>query len=86
MKFLAMWLNALLNDNGVSTTLSPREIVTRHKLDFTKHCRVRFGAYVKESADADVTNTIHERTQECIALGPTKNFQGSVACFDLENG
>eukprot|EP00804_Cyclotella_cryptica_P026860 CCRYP_019980-RA/>CCRYP_019980-RA protein AED:0.34 eAED:-0.36 QI:0/-1/0/1/-1/0/1/0/208 len=86
MKFVVMWLNALLNRNGVSLTMSPREIVLRVKMDFKKNCRVRFGAYVEASADETFTNKLRDRTKECIALGPTGNLQGSIACFNLNTG
>ncbi len=78
-----MWIKALPSGSGVSTTLSPREIVTRHKMFFAKHCRVKFGAYVEVHEDPDTSNTLHNHTTECIALGPTGNLQGSIACFDL---
>ncbi len=86
IKFVVMWLNALPHPSGISQVLSPREIVTSMKLDFKKHCRVKFGAYVEASADEVVTNTMRDRTEECIALGPTGNFQGSVVCFHLDTG
>ena len=68
-----MWINALPSGSGVSTTLSPREIVTRHKMDFTKHCQ-EVWAYVEAHEDPDTSNTLHDRTTECIALGPTGNL------------
>jgi hypothetical protein len=40
---VVLWLNAFPENSGVSETLSPREIVHRHKLDFTKHCKSPFG-------------------------------------------
>jgi hypothetical protein len=86
IKFVVMWLNALPHRTGVSQILSPREIVTHIKMDFKKHCRVKFGAYVEASSDEIITNTLRDRTEECIALGPTGNFQGSVACLHLDTG
>ena len=66
--------------------MSPREIVLQLKLDFKKHCRVEFRTYVEASMDEVVTNTLRDRTEECITLGPTGNFQGSIACLNLETG
>jgi hypothetical protein len=86
IKFVVMWLNALPHPNGISQVLCPWEIITHIKLDFKKHCRVKFGAYVEASADEVVTNTLRDRTEECIVLGPTGNFQESVACFHLDMG
>ena len=84
--FVVMWLNATSARNGISVEFSPREIVTQLKIDFAKHCRVSFGAYVEASKDADITNTMRSRTHPCIALGPSGNLQGFIKCFDLETG
>eukprot|EP00804_Cyclotella_cryptica_P008709 CCRYP_018545-RA/>CCRYP_018545-RA protein AED:0.54 eAED:0.53 QI:0/0/0/1/0/0/3/0/279 len=86
MKFVVMWISAVPHKNGISTVMSPREMVLGMKMDFKKHCRVRFGAYVEASCDEMVTNTLRDRTEECIALGPTGNLQGSIACFNLNTG
>ena len=84
--FVVFWMNAMPSDSGISEVYSPREIVTGMKLDFKKHCRARFGAYVEASYDDVITNTMKDRTHACIALGPTGNVQGSLKCFDLETG
>jgi hypothetical protein len=84
MYFVCMWINAFPSKNGVSTQYSPREIVTGTKLDYSKHCKALWGSYVEASEDADVTNTLKQRTYPCIVLGPTGNFQGLVKCFNLE--
>jgi hypothetical protein len=84
--FVVMWLNATPARKWISVEFSPREIVRQLKIDFAKHCRVSFGAYVEASKDADITNTMCPRTHPCIALGPSGNLQGSVKCFDLELG
>lgn len=84
LKFVVLWLNAFVSDNGASDEFSPREIVTGLRMDYDKHCKCRWGAYVEASQDADITNTMNDRTAPCIALGPTGNVQGSVSCFNLE--
>ena len=38
------------------------------------------------SEDAVVTNTLQDKTQECIALGSSGNVQGSIKCLDLSTG
>ena len=63
IKFVVMWINVLPHKNGVSSTLSPREIVLNLKMDFKKHCRVKFGAYVEASADEIIRNTLRDRTK-----------------------
>jgi hypothetical protein len=84
LKFVVLWLNTFPSDNGVSTEFSPREIVTSLRLEYAKHCKARFGAYIEASQDPDVSNTTDDRTAPCIVLGPTGNEQGSVFCFNLE--
>jgi hypothetical protein len=84
--FVVLWINSFPTDNGVSETYAPREIVTGMKLDFTKHCKVEFGAYVEASFDDEITNTLKERTHSCISLGTSGNFQGSIKCLNLETG
>ena len=86
LQFIAFWINAMPSESGVSEVYSPREIVTGMKLDFKRHCRARFGAYVEASYDDYITNTLKDRTHSCIALGPTGNIQGSMKCFDLKTG
>ena len=83
--FVVFWMNAMPSTSGISEIYSPHEIVTGMKLDFKKHCRARFGAYVEASYDDVITNTMKDRTHACIALGPTGNVQGSVKCFDINS-
>ena len=65
------FLNAVPDALGVSTICSPREIVTRRKLDVALDYKVQFGAYIEASEDAVVSNTIKSRARECIALVPS---------------
>ena len=78
--FVTKWLNAFRNEHG----FSPKEMVTGQTMDFTKHCKARFGAYVEASPDRDRTNEMTDRTEPCICLGPTGNMQGGVNCYNLE--
>eukprot|EP00804_Cyclotella_cryptica_P018596 CCRYP_011400-RA/>CCRYP_011400-RA protein AED:0.48 eAED:0.48 QI:0/0/0/1/1/1/2/0/290 len=77
LQFVVLWINAMSSDS---------EIVTGTKLDFKKHCRARFGAYVEASYDDENTNTLKDRTHSCITVGPTGNIQGLLKCFDLKTG
>jgi hypothetical protein len=81
--FVTLWINAFPSDSGVSAVYSPREIVTGMKMEYAKHCKARFGAYVEASDDPTITNTLQARTSPCIVLGPTGNLQGSVKCYNL---
>ncbi len=83
---VVLWLNAFPMKSGVSRTLSPREIVLHHKLDFAKHCKAPFGSYC-ESHDVPVpTNMMVSRTSPAIVLGPTGNIQGSFKLLNLATG
>jgi hypothetical protein len=79
-----MWLNTLPTKSGVSTTMRPQKLVTCHHVDFRKHCHVCFGSFIEAYEDADVSNNLHDCTLECIALGLTRNLQGSIVCLDLD--
>ncbi len=83
---ILLWLNAFPTKSGVSETLSPREIVMRHKLDFAKHCRALFGSYCKTHDEPVPMNTMVTRSTPAIVLGPTGNLQGTYKFFRLETG
>jgi hypothetical protein len=74
MHFCVMWMNSFLVKSEISEKWSPREIVSRHKLDAKIHCKVPFGAYCEVHVDPDITNTIEPRTKWGICLGPTGNM------------
>ena len=59
-------------------------MVTGLKMDYTKHCKARWGSYVEFSDDNGITNMMRDRTSSCVVLGPTGNLQGSVKCYNLE--
>ena len=78
------WLNSFPIRNGVSEHLSPREIVTGHKLEFDKHCQLEYGKYVKTHEEHD--NSMSSRTTGAIALRPTGNSQGGFYFMSLSTG
>jgi hypothetical protein len=79
-------INAFPPPSGVSKTYSPRTIMTGTALDFNTHCQIPFGAYAEVHEDRNITNTMSERTQPAICLGPTANFQGSYKFLSLRTG
>jgi hypothetical protein len=81
-----LWLNAFPSKSGFSQTLSPREIVLRHRLDFKKHCRAPFGSYCEAHDEPTPTNNMSSRATPSIVLGPTGNLQGTYKFFNLETG
>jgi hypothetical protein len=85
MKYVALWLNGFPHLSGVSHTVSPRTIMTGIALDFAKHFKIPFIAYVEAHEDYERTNTMAERTKGTICLGPTANFQRSykLPCLQI---
>lgn len=49
------WLHSFPAQEGVSATISPRELVTDTAIDEKKHCVVPFGAYVQTHKEHDNT-------------------------------
>ncbi len=85
-QLVVLWLNNFTPKSGVSDIYSPRQIVLGTKLDMKKHCKIEFGAYAQVFVDASITNTMRERTEGCICLGPVDNLQGSVYFMKLSTG
>ena len=78
------WLNAFPHTNGVSTTLSPRSIMTGRGVDHTKHCKYEFGQYVQVHDQHD--NTMLPTTTGAITFQPTGNAQGNYYCLAKQQG
>lgn len=78
------WLNAFLTDQGVSTILSPRMIMTGKSVDYHQHCKIMIGAYVQVHEKHD--NSMEARTTGVIALQPTGNEQGGYNFMSLTKG
>jgi hypothetical protein len=83
MHFCVMWMNSFPVKSRVSEKWSPRELVSRHKLDAKLHCKAPFGSYCKVHVDPDITNTMEPRTKWAICIGPTGNRQGSYKFMSL---
>lgn len=82
--FCIFWLNSFPANDGISDTLSPRAIVTGSQIDFGKHCKLEFGAYVQAHEEHD--NSMLARTTGAIALRPTGNAQGGYYLYSLSSG
>jgi hypothetical protein len=78
------WLNSFPPRDGVSESMSPREIVTGQKVDYSKHCKLEFGTYVQTHEEHD--NTMLSRTTGAVALRPTGNVQGGYYFMSLTTG
>jgi hypothetical protein len=78
------WLNSFPSANGISETLSPREIVLCQSLDYTRHCQLELGTYVQTHKQHD--NGMRARTMGALALRPTGNAQGGHHFMSLATG
>jgi hypothetical protein len=86
INFVVLWFNAFPPARGISQTYSPRTIMTGTILDYNKHCRLLFGAYVETHEENKHSNTLKERTRAAICFRPTANFQGSYKFLCLRTG
>ena len=78
------WLNCFPYSDGVSSILSPRYIVTGRQIDFARHVRTEFGAYVQTHEEH--TNAMNARTTGAICLGPTGSVHGTHYFLNLSTG
>lgn len=66
----------VISGSTVSDILSHRAIVTGAGIDYQRHCKLEFGAYVQTHEDHN--NTMVTRTVGALALRPTGNAQGET--------
>ena len=81
-----MFLNAFPPNSGMSKTHIPLTIITVKALDWKRICKLNFRAYANVHKCRNVTNTLEERTQVEIFLGPTGNLQRTYNLFSLRSG
>ena len=79
-------LNLFPAKGGVSKYYSPRMILTERNLEYEKHCKVPFGAYVQATHETNATNSIAARTLDCIYLRANNNIQGRHEVMGLNTG
>jgi hypothetical protein len=60
VSFSVIWLNAFPPSSGVSKTFSPRTIMTGTSLEYAKHHKVPFGAYVETHEEDLPYNSMNE--------------------------
>ena len=80
-KHAVMFLNAFPPKSGIPKTYSSCTIMTGKSLDLKKSFKLHSGANAQVHEDRNVTNTLEERTQGAIFLGPTGNLQGTYNIF-----
>jgi len=79
---MIFWLNCFPQKDGIHM-LSPCTIVTSSNLNYDKHCKLKFGAYVQVHEQHN--NTMIPRMSGAIALHPTGNAQGSYYFLSLHS-
>ena len=84
-KHVVVFLNSLPPNSRMSKTYIPRTIMTSKDLDLKKICKLHFRAYAQVHQDRNVTNTLEERTQGTICLGPTGSIQSICNFFLLRS-
>jgi hypothetical protein len=75
VKNVIFWLNSFPARDGVSTTMSPRCIMTGQEIDYNKHVCLEFGKYVQTHEEHD--NAMADRMLGAICLGPTGSECGT---------
>ena len=85
-KHVKIFLNTLPPKSGIIKTYILRIILTGKALYWNKICKLHFGDYVQVQEDRNVTNTLEERTQGEICLGPIGNLQVTYNLFSLRSG
>ena len=79
-------LNYFPVKGGLSPYYSPHMIVRKEDIDYNKHCKIPFGAYVQAEQENDPKNTNKPRTIDAIYLGPLDNKQGGHTLMNLTTG
>ena len=80
---VARWLNTFPPRNGISEFYSPRTIMSGKPIDYNKHCKTPFGAYVQALHESNPTNTNAPRTIGCIYLRYLEQGDGAYELYNL---
>lgn len=81
---MTFWIHVFPSQDGVSNSMSPREIITGVPIDADKHCVIPFGAYAQTHEQHD--KNMESRTIGAIALRPTGNAQEGHFFYNLQTG
>ena len=93
-KLLTIWIvfhtvrliNYFPPKQGISTSLSPKTIMSGETLDYRKHLALQVGTYVQVHEEDNPRNSQVARTRGAIALGPSGNLQGGYKFMALNTG
>lgn len=87
LRYLVEYVTLMLNFEPNSTRedpTSPYELFRGLKVDYKKQLRISFGDYAECHNPHITSNTVHRRTDPCLALLPTLNAQGSHLFYNLD--
>ena len=82
----AQELNYFPAKGGILEYLSPHMILSKHNIDYNKHCQFTFGTYIQAIQENNPKNTQAPRTIDAIYLRPLKNIQGGHEVMNLATG
>ena len=82
--FSVIWRNSFPPKGGISSTTSPRTIITGLRMNFAVHCQPEFCSYVQTYEAND--NSMNPRTIGAICLDPKGNVQGGYNFMSLVTG
>ena len=75
------WLNAFPHMDGISQTMSPKEIITVFKVNFLQHFKLEFDDYVQTHEEHK--NDMKSCMIGTLSLWPTSNSQGGYYFYSL---
>ena len=85
--FVVWTMNLFPVKGGVSSYYGPWTLITKRDVDYEKHLKVPFGAYVQAFNATNPSNTNAPRTIDAIYLGPDMHTQqGGHLCMNLVTG
>ena len=85
MNNCALWLNVFPPKGGVST-ISPRTLITGVKFDYTKHCKLPFGAYAQVHEEPSPSNSQVARTVGAICLAQLETNKAATSLLTSAMG
>jgi hypothetical protein len=79
-------INTFPPKDGISSNLSPHNLMTGITFNYNKYCQLQFGSYVQAHEETDPSPSMQAHTVGAICLGPTGNIQGSYKFLNLGSG
>ena len=81
-----LWINAFPPKGVVSTSISPRTLLTGLKFDYNCPCKIAFGDYAQVHEEKFPTNSQQARTLGAICIVPSGNLRGGYKFMNLQTG